>query len=84
MFWKQGTTNLGDYHYKHQPEAHHIHMRSTNLHELNSSQSALQGCVNSHNRYTTVTREGLNQGPHMKRQHHGTNQPPYAVTAANN
>ena len=83
VLWKPGPTNLEDYHSKHRPEARHIQVISTNLHETNSSQSALQGCVNSHNRYTTVMHAGLNQGPHTNRKHHGINQPPYAVTAAN-
>ena len=39
--------------------------------------------VNYHNRYTTVTRAGPNKGPHTNRKHHGINQPPYVVTAAN-
>ena len=33
VFWKPGSTNLGDYHSKHHPEAHHIQVRSTNLYE---------------------------------------------------
>ena len=36
VFWKPGPTNLGDYYSKHHPEAHHIQVRSTNLHEPKS------------------------------------------------
>ena len=41
VFWKPGTTNLGDYHSKHHPTPHHIKLRHTNLHEPNSSQTTL-------------------------------------------
>ena len=73
VFWKPGPTNLGDYYYKHHPEAHHIQVRITNLHEPKISHCALQGCANSHNCYTTVTRVGLYQGLHTNWQHHGIN-----------
>ena len=37
VFWKPGSTNLGDYHSKHHPEAHHLQVRDTNLYEPSSS-----------------------------------------------
>ena len=50
VFWKQGPTDLGDYHPKHHPTPHHIQVRHTNLHEPHGSHSTLQGCVNTPNR----------------------------------
>ena len=32
IYWKPGSTNLGDYHTKHHPASHHRLMRSTYLH----------------------------------------------------
>ena len=52
VYWRPGPTNLGDYHSKHHPPAHHIKMRPTYLHER-SKTDTLQGCVKSLNRYTT-------------------------------
>ena len=62
VFWKLGPTNLGDYHYKHHPNTHHIKVRHTNLHKPHSSQTTFQGCVNSPNRYTTGSIIGLSKG----------------------
>ena len=50
VFWKPGPTNLGDYHSKHHPVAHHQQVRGTNLYEPSSSYTSLQGCVKSLNR----------------------------------
>ena len=33
IYWRPGTQNLGDYHTKHHPLAHHRQMRPTYLHE---------------------------------------------------
>jgi len=32
VYWRPGKTNLGDYHSKHHPPAHHIQVRPTYLH----------------------------------------------------
>ena len=53
VYWRLGPTNLGEYHSKHHPPAHHIKMRHTYLHTRDNSRDTLQGCVSSHNRYTT-------------------------------
>ena len=45
----------------HFANAANIKLRHTNLHEPNSSQTTLQGCVNSPNRYTTGTSIGLSK-----------------------
>ena len=56
VYWKPGSTNLGDYHTKHHPPAHHRLMRSTYLHpteQLANTAIAhiLRGCLcyDSHN-----------------------------------
>ena len=68
VFWKPVPTNLGYYHSKHHPTPHHIKVLHTNLHEPHSSQTTLQGCVNSPNRYTTGTSIGLSKG--LNTNHH--------------
>ena len=82
VFWKPGLTNLGDYHSKHHPTPHHIKVQDTNLHEPHSSQTTLQGCVNSPDRYTTGTRIGLSKGLNANLQQRVNNQFANAVTAA--
>ena len=81
MFWKLGPTNLGYYHSKHHPTPHHIKLRHTNLHEKHSSQTTLQGCVNSLDRYTTGTSIGLSKGLNANLQQRGNKQFANAVTA---
>ena len=81
VFWKPGPNNLGDYHSKHHPTHHHIKVRHTNLHEPHSSQTTLQGCVNSPNRYTTGTSIGLSKGLNKNLQQRGNKQFANAVTA---
>ena len=74
VFWKPGPTNLGDYHSKHHPTPHHIQVRHTNLQEPHSSQTTLQGCVNSPNRYTTGTRIGISKGLNTNHKQRVNNQ----------
>ena len=81
VFWKPGPTNLGDYHSKHHPTPHHIKVKHTNLHEQHSSQTTLQGCVNSPNHYTTGTSIGIIKGLNANLQQRGNNQFDNAVTA---
>ena len=80
VFWKPGPTNLGDYHSKHHPIPHHIKVQHTNLNEPHSSQTTLQGCVNSPNCYTTCTSIGLSKGPTANLQQRGNNHFATAVT----
>ena len=53
IFWRPGSTNLGDYHTKHHSAAHHRLMRSTFLHDptdklaSHAVQLLLRGCVKS-------------------------------------
>ena len=81
VFWKPGATNLGDYHSKHHPTPHHIKVRHNNLHEPHSSQTTLQGCVNSPNRYTTGTSIDLSNCVNANLQQRENNQFSNAVTA---
>ena len=81
VFWKPVTTNLGYYHSKHHPTPHHIKVRHTKLHEPHISQTTLQGCVNSLNRYTTGTSIGLGKGLNANSQQRGNNHFFYAITA---
>ena len=74
VFWKPRPTNLGDYHSKYHRTPHQIKVRHTNLHEPHSSQTTLQGCVNSPNRYNTGTRIGLRKGLNKNLQQRGNNQ----------
>ena len=74
VFWKLGPTYLGDYHSKHHPTPHHIEVQHTTLHEPHSSQTTLQGCVNTPNRYTTGTILGLSKGLNTNHKQRGYNQ----------
>ena len=74
FYWKPGPTNLGDYNSKHHPTPHHIKVQHTNLHEPHSSQTILQRCVNSPNRYTEGTSIGLSKGLNTTLQQQGNNQ----------
>ena len=74
VFWKPGSTNLGDYHSKHHPTPNHIKVQHTNLYKPHSSQTTLQGCVNSPNRYTTGTSMGLSKGLTTNLQQQGNDQ----------
>ena len=74
VFWKPGPTNLGDYHSKNHSTPHHIKVRHNNLQEPHISQTTLQGCVNSLNRYTAGTRIGLIKGLNANLQQRGNNQ----------
>ena len=52
VYWRPGTTNLGDYHTKHHSAAHHRQMRPIFLHTTeqlaqNVIQLLLRGCVKS-------------------------------------
>ena len=81
VFWKPGPNNLGDYHSKHHPTPHHIKLQHTNLHEPYSSQTTLQGCVNSPNRYIAGTSIGLSKGINANLQQWVNNQFANTVTA---
>ena len=81
VFWKPGPNNLGDYYSKNNPTPHHIKFRHNNLHEPNSSQTTLQGCVNYPDRYTTGTSIGLSKGLNANLQQRVNNQFSNAVTA---
>ena len=80
VFWKPSPTSLGYCHYKNHPTPHHTKVRNTNLHEPHSSQTKLQGCVNSPNRYTTDTCISLSKGLNTNLQQRGNNQFANAVT----
>ena len=52
VYWKPGSTNLGDYHTKHHPPSHHLLMLSTYLHPNTTISNhvishILRGCVKS-------------------------------------
>ena len=82
VFCKPGPTNLGDYQSKRHSTPHHIKVRHTNMHEPRSSQTALQWCVDSPNRYTTGTNIGPSKGLDSNLQQRGNNRFANAVTAA--
>ena len=55
VFWRPGPENLGDYHSKHYPPAHHIAVWFKYLHVPNYR--SLQGCVNLTVRMNPIKQE---------------------------
>eukprot|EP00957_Ditylum_brightwellii_P007123 540495-Ditylum_brightwellii.AAC.1 len=61
IYWQPRVENLGDYHTKHHPTAHHKHVYTTYLHKpaalanlaMCLSPSGLQGCDESREDQTT-------------------------------
>jgi hypothetical protein len=68
VYWRPGTTNLGDYHTKHHSPAHHRNMRTTFLHPATALAHSvidliLRGCVNSRRSSPVIPSPRMSQSP---------------------
>ena len=72
IYWAPGSTNLGDYHTKHNPPSHHHPMHPQLLHDKPHVQLAnlvvmhlLRGCFNSRNMRAVHAEPDINSRRHI-------------------